>query len=443
MKKIALIFLAVVMMGTVTVPASAQKYGNTADSTECIKYLSFYLEHFKLKNYNEAIPQWRKAYKLCPPTASQNMLIHGTSLVRMLINKNSKNVIYKEQLVDSLLTLHDQRAEFYPKYASTAMNNKGLDLVNYVKDNPERIYNELQKIIDYNKDKTRPSIFVNHFNAISELYSNGSMDPETVMEKYSQSMDILSSITPNNSRETGELDKVKSAMENMLISSQVASCDNLIQLYTPRFEANPEDAALASNIVKMMSVAEDCMNNDLFLNAVNTMYKYDPSHTSAYFLYKLYSSRGDYDNAFKYIEEAIAYPESDDKTDASYYLEAATVALKEARFSYANEAAKKVAALDESLAGKSYMILGTIWGSQSCKGNDIEKRAQYWVAVDYMLKAKKADPTLADEANANIAKYSQYYPQTGEAFMYDLTDGKSYTVSCNGLRAVTTVRTQR
>lgn len=443
MKKIGFFVIAVMMMGATALPVSAQKYGTTADSTECIKYLSFYLEHFKLKNYNEAIPQWRKAYKYCPPTASQNMLIHGTSLVRILINQNSKNVIYKDQLVDTLLNIHDQRAEFYPKYAVIARNNKGLDLVNYVKDDADRIYKGLEEIIEQNKEKTRPSIFVNHFNAVNTLYDNGSLSPEEVMSIYSRNMEYLSAITPKNSREQEELDKVKSAMENILISSQVASCENLIELYTPRFEANPEDVAIATNIVKMMSVAEDCMDNDLFLKAVNAMYKFDPSHTSAFFLYKLYSSRGDVDNALKYLEEAIAYPESDDVTDAGYYLEAATVALKEGRFQYAYNAALKVPSLDKSLAAKSYMLLGTIWGSQSCKGNDIEKRAQFWVAVDYMLKAKKEDPSLAEEANANIARYSQYYPQTGEAFMYDLTEGQSYTVSCNGMRAVTTVRTQK
>ncbi len=443
MKKIALIFLAVLMMGVGSVPASAQKYGTTADSTECIKYLSFYLEHFKLKNYDEAIPQWRKAYKYCPPTASQNMLIHGTSLMRMLINKNSRNVIYRDELIDSLMTLHDVRAEYYPKYAVTVMNNKGLDLVNFVKDDPQKLYDELSKIIDFNKSKTRPSIYVNYFNAVNLLYGNGVLNAEAVMANYSKCVDYLSAYDPKKEREKEEVDKVKEAIENILIASQVASCDNLIELYTPRFAENPDDAALASNIVKMMSMAEDCMDNDLYLNAVNTMHRVEPSHTSAYFLFKLYSSRGDVDQALKFIDEAIAYPESDDLTDADYYLQAATFALTEGRYVYANNAASKVPALDPSLAGKAYIILGTVWGSQVCKGNDIDKRAPYWVAVDYMMKAKKADPSLAEEANQSIARYSQYYPQTGDAFMYDLTDGMSYTVSCNGMRAVTTVRTQK
>ena len=56
---------------------------------------------------------------------------------------------------------------------------------------------------------------------------------------------------------------------------------------------------------------------------------------------------------------------------------------------------------------------------------------------------KAADEALAEDANNMIKQYSAYYPQTAEAFMYDVTDGQSYTVSCGGLRATTTVRTQK
>ena len=98
---------------------------------------------------------------------------------------------------------------------------------------------------------------------------------------------------------------------------------------------------------------------------------------------------------------------------------------------------------DGSIKGKAYMLAGTIWGSTVCKGNEIEIRAPYWVAVDFLVKAKNADPTLAEDCDKLIAQYKAYYPQTAEAFMYDVTDGQSYTVSCNGMRATTTVRTQK
>ncbi|HIS22718.1 MAG TPA: hypothetical protein IAC09_04675, partial [Candidatus Cryptobacteroides intestinipullorum] len=168
-----------------------------------------------------------------------------------------------------------------------------------------------------------------------------------------------------------------------------------------------------------------------------------PNYSSAHFLYQLYSAEGDTENAFKYIDEAIEYPESDSATDAQYSYEAATFAFKSSMNANAFEYALQAAELDPSYAGKSYMLIGTIWGSLVCQGNEIERRAPYWVAVDYMQKAKKADPSLAEEADKHIAQYRQYYPQTAEAFMYNVTDGDSYTVSCGGMRAVTTVKTQQ
>ena len=141
---IAIAGFAMLLMGTTQ--ASAQgKYG--ADSAECIKYLSYYQDYYKQRNYDDATPNWRMAYKLCPPTASQNLILHGTTLVRQLIAKNANNAEYRKGLVDTLLTLHDLRAEYYPSYAVTARNNKGIDMSNYIKDDPKRLYDTYSKII--------------------------------------------------------------------------------------------------------------------------------------------------------------------------------------------------------------------------------------------------------------------------------------------------------
>ncbi|MBQ4013372.1 MAG: hypothetical protein II607_05595, partial [Bacteroidales bacterium] len=109
MKKIAIILMTLVL----AVPTFAQgRFGK--DSAECTKYLSYYQELYKQKNYEEAAPFWRKAFSLCPPTASQNMLIYGQTIIRYEINKNRKDPVRYRQLVDTLLMLSDVRAANYP-----------------------------------------------------------------------------------------------------------------------------------------------------------------------------------------------------------------------------------------------------------------------------------------------------------------------------------------
>ena len=436
-----MISVAVLALAGSSTLSAQGKFG--PDSAECIKYLSYYTEYFKQKNYDSALPNWRQAYKLCPPTSRYTMLSNGTTLIKRLIQQNAKNPVYKAALVDSLMTIYDQRVEFWPKYATTSLNNKALDVYNFMKNEPMKMYKVLSDVIAVNKEQTTPNIFLFHMNTAVDLYKDGLLDPETVINAYEDAVKYLGEAKPKNDTEKAAIEKTTGDVENLFISSQVASCENLIALFGPRYEADPQNLDLAKNIVRMMSVTDGCTDNDLFLNSVTTMYTLEPSYNSAYFLYKLYSSRGDLDNAIKYMEEAINAEESDSETDAGYCFELAAFCYKNGKNAKAIESAQKAVELSDTFDGKAYMLMGTLWGSLVCPGNDIETRAKYWVAVDYMNKAKNADPALADDANNYIKQYSAYYPQTAEAFMYDVTDGQAYTVSCAGLRATTTVRTQK
>ncbi len=438
MKKVTLVIFSLVAILFGSVDLSAQgKFG--ADSVECIKYLSYYKEYFKQKAYDEAIPNWRKAYQYCPATASQNMIIDGTTLVRRLISKNAANAEYKAALVDTLLTLHDLRAANYPKYAVTALNNKGTDMANFVKTDHKLLFDGYEGIIAANKEQTKATILLFDLQAAINLFQEGGAETETVINTYQRNMELIDKIETKTDIELEQKENIKNDMGSLFAASKVASCESLVELFTPRFDANPEDLELASSIVRTMTLAEGCTDNDLFLKAVTVMYKQDPSANSAYYLYRLHSSRDNIEEAIKYMEEAIAAEGTESDMDWSYEL--AAFCYKNGMSAKAFELASTVAANSETLAGKAYFLIGTIWGTTTCGGDEISRRAPYWVACDYMNKAKNADPTLAEEANRYISQYSVYFPQAAEAFMYDITNGQAYTVVCGGMRATTTVRT--
>ncbi len=444
MKRIVLLISVAAMALFASSTVSAQgKFG--PDSAECIKYLSYYTEYYKQKNYDAALPNWRKAYNVCPPTARYSMLSDGTTLLRRVIQANQKDAVYRMKLVDSLMTIYDQRVQYWPKYAISSLNNKALDMYNYLKNDSEKLYAGLNEIVAQTKEDTRANIFLFQLNTAIDLYKEGSasVDPEKIINIYEDAVKYLGMMTPKNDVEARSIAKTIEDVESLFMTSQVANCDNLIALFGPRYEADSQNLDLAKNVVRMMGMTEGCTDNDVFLKAINYVHSQEPSYTSAYYLYKLYSGRNDIDNAIKFLEEAIAAEESDALTDASYSYELAAFSFKNGKNGKAIEAAQKALELDPSLSGKAYMLIGTIWGSIVCPGNEIEQRAKYWVAVDYMNKAKNADETLAEDANNLIRQYAAYYPQTAEAFMYDVTDGQSYTVSCGGMRATTTVRTQK
>ena len=441
MKKIVLFISILVASALFSSNASAQgKFG--PDSAECIKYLSYYTEYYKQKNYDSALPNWRKAYALCPPTARYSLLSDGTTLLRREITKTTNTAEHKKALIDSLMTVYQQRVEFWPKYKTSSLNNMALDMYNYMKSDSEAIYKGLGEVIAQNGTDTKPNIFVFHFNAACDLYQKGQLTEDDIMTAYETNVDILSKIPTKNDIEVKLIEKSASDLEKLFVETGVASCEKLLATYTPKFEANPDDLALARTVARMLGKAEDCNDNDLYLNAVNTIYKHDPSYTSAYYLFRLYSAKGDIDNAIKYIEEAINSPESDTETDAGYWFELASVCMNNNMSGKAYSAAEKAIDMSDTFDGKAYMLIGQLWASAPC-GGEIGSRAKFWVATDYMVKAKNADPSLTEAADRAIGQYRAYFPKTDVAFMYDLTNGQGYTVSCGGMRASTTVRTNR
>ena len=79
------------------------------------------------------------------------------------------------------------------------------------------------------------------------------------------------------------------------------------------------------------------------------------------------------------------------------------------------------------------MLIGDLYAGSigSCsEGPDGALKSPYWVAVDMYQKAKSVDPSIADDARQKIAKYSQYFPSTQDAFFHGVTDGADYKVGC-------------
>ena len=434
MKRITLVLLTLAAATFGTKVSAQGKYG--ADSAECIKYLSYYQEYYKQKNYTEALPNWRKAFRLCPPTASQNMLLNGMTLMGKEIVK-SKDPQVRASMIDTVLTLNDLRAQYYPKYAVAAYNSKGQYITQYFK-NPQDVYENLNKIIEINQENTKPSLLLLDLNAAIELYKKSAIGAEDVINTYQNAIALLDKA--GNAEENA---KIRSDIEGLFITSQVASCDNLIALFTPRYEADPENIDLVKNIVKMLSSTDGCQKNDLFLKAVTKMYNNDPSALSAYNLYKLHSAKDETDTAIKYFEEAVSLCADDDPVKGDYLIELATYCLKNNNNAKALDYANKAADLKPDHQGKAYYLIAMIWASTRCPGNEVESRAKYWVAMDYLQKAKAADASLTADCNNLIYAYSVYNPVAADAFMYGFNAGDTYQVNCGGMRATTTVRTQK
>lgn len=439
MKKFSFVLLTVVMLLSVTSLFAQGKYG--ADSANCVKYLNFYRDYYRQDNLQEAAGLWRKAMATCPPTASQNILIHGRTIMRYLIDTYQGTPEGRQALIDSLIMIHDIRAKYYPSRKLQAMENKAFDLISYEPADNLEVYNTLDEIIDMMGEEVNPDFLVAKMDRARQLYEAGKITADDVLNTYSKYAPLLEQVVEDNPSEDNQ--QRQKVFDNAFIASGVANCDNLIKVFQPRFEANPNDIALVKSIATLLSNA-NCVDSDLFLQVVNAMHKLEPSYNSARLLYRLHASKDEHELAMKFLREAIDDEASAAPEDAEMLMEMATYQFKNMNSpAAAITSARKAIELDEAVAGKAYLLMGTIWYNTSCSGNEIEQRAKFWVATDYLQRARNADPSLSAETDELLRNCRMYYPTTEDAFMYDLTDGASYNVSCGGMSATTTVRTQK
>ncbi|MBP5505373.1 MAG: hypothetical protein J6X89_04655 [Bacteroidales bacterium] len=438
MKKV----LTVLFAAMLAFPALAQgKFG--ADSAECVKYLSYYTEYLKQKNEDAAIGPWREAYSRCPVTASYNMLKDGQKLMRGAYKKTKDSKV-RQGYVDTIMKIYDQRVEFYPKDIVNTMNNKAIDMNQYgwKKKEPKEAYALYKEIFEATGSKALDLVYVKLMELSTNLFSESELGAEQVMADYTAITEAINASLA--AKDDQKMRKAQKDVETMFMNCGIASCDNLLELLTPRYEANPDDEETLRAVVKMLSSA-DCLDSDLYLKAVEALYAKDPSSSTAYLLYKLYARKDDSAGAVKFLNEAINTSDGSDVAQlASYYMELGTYNYKKAgNNAAAVAAAKKAAELSADYKGRAYLLIGTIWGTTRCGGNEIQSKANFWVAYDYVTRAKAADASLTSEANALAAQYQAYFPGQADAFMYDLTNGQSYTVSCGSLTETTTVRTAK
>lgn len=441
MKKLRILFVLALLLQVSSMGFAQGRWGK--DSAECVKYIGFYRDSYKQDNMAEAYPNWREALKYCPPGASQYPWIEGQKILKFLINNPANSVQRKKELIDSLLMMHEMRKQYFPKYTITAQINKVFDMNTYdVGD--KAIFEECQQTIDITGNAIDPAVLVIGLQKAIKLYQNKEVAPDVVMDFYSQATPIFVMLGQSSDEEMKKYATTTNAdFESLFANSGVASCENIVALYTPTFEANKTDKDYVSKLVYLLEKG-GCNKEDLFAGAVESLNKIEPSAKTSYYLFKLYIAKDLDKEAVKFLQEAIDSPQTSQKEAGDYLLEMAKFYLKYLNNNVkAVESARLAAQKNPELQGEVNMLIASVWATIKCGGDEISSRSNFWVAVDYLVRAKNADPRLTDDADKLIASYRQYFPLQEDAFMMDIIDGASYTVNCGGFRETTTVRTRK
>ena len=433
MKKIALLsFVLIFIANTSFSQGKSPDYGTGEDSVQCLRNLSLYTEFYRQKNYKDAYKPWRETVKICP-ASNKNIYIHGANLFENII-KSEKDPTVKELYIDSLMWLYDRRIEHFGQ-KDFVLGKKGVDLFLFNNEKYEEAFNIMNESVEGRGNKSEINTLVFWLQTAVLKYAankDNEEERENVINVYSKAMDILEYQLKTEKKQE-DIDKVKSGIANLeeiFSKSGAPDCTALVHLFTPKFQATPEDIQLLKKITMLLD-KYNCNDADLFVKASENLYKLEPSAESAYMVAKLYLKKADYEKASGYYKEAIQQ-QSDSMLLAKYYYELATLThakggMPETARSYAYKAIA-----NNPKDGNPYLLIGLIYAgsAKECGTNEFEQKAVYWVAVDKFIRAKAVDPSISENANKEIMTYSQYFPNTEEAFFYNFNAGDTYEVGC-------------
>lgn len=455
MKRMKVLMLTVVMVAS-TLTASAQKWNsNPEDSAQCVINTSLYTQAYKLKAYNDAYTPWRQVVDNCP-RSSKNLYIRGVNILKARLIEANKagNAALVDSTINELMALYDTRATYFPEDAVDCMGKKAYDMAQIFPKNPAKFYPLYEEAVTKG-GKDLDAIYVfNFFDATLKYVDKGLGDTTLIIDNY----DIVSELLENELRnlltkDTTDLTPKQRAADSTSIAnlraymakteaafSPFASCDQLVNIYSKKFEADPTNVTLLKKITNIMR-KKGCTNEELFFKATAALYAIEPSPATAYLMGQMCINEHKYSDAVNYLKDAVAGLEGEKELYLSYMLmgqaQAETGSLAAARSSYYE------AARIDGTKGDPYLRIAMLY-AKSRPDDGMGGRSAYWAAVDKCVRAKSVDssPETVELANRLIGSYSSAYPKQSDAFMLDLIDGQGYHVG-GWIGESTTVRTRK
>ena len=330
----------------------------------------------------------------------------------------------KSSYIDTLMMIFDQRIQYFGK-EGYVLGLKGYELVIADPKRSDEALDILSKSIEKQANKSGPQAVYGYIKSIVNLEKVGLRSEADVLEAYSYISPIIEYNIANKSKNTKYFIQYSEKIEKMF--SDYANCNDLISLFSNKFDSLSEDLDFLKRVVKLLDKKE-CTSSELFFKVSSKLYELEPSASAADKMSKMSIARGKYSNAITFAKEAVDI-EADKKQKAIYHLSLADAYRNAGSYSLARKEVYK--ALDiRSGWGEAYMNLGNIYiaGAKECSG-DFEKSTVYWVAVDAFRRAL-SDEDTKERASRSINTYSKYFPNTETCFFNGIEAGKSHIVGC-------------
>lgn len=387
----------------------------------------------------EAYPYWHQVVASCPKQ-SKNLYNNGANIMKVKISK-AATAEEREAYINELMNMYDVRIANYgegPKWTA----KKALDLEEILKEEGlERYYALYDQAVKMDGE-LEAAYLVKYMEATINYVRAGKAEPTLVVDNYDIASEKLEDELQKNADDSVKAATIRGYIAGVEAAfSPYATCEQLVEIYSKKFEADPENIDLLKKITNIM-MKKRCTEQPLFFSATENLYRLEPTPTTAMSMGQMCLAKKEYSKAIEYLKDAVEGVADKDKYKAYLYLGHAYSGAKSyvaARTAYNN------AAEADRTKGEPYRMIANLYAasSSSASEDNVGGRSVYWAAVDKLNKSKSVDSSEenVEACNALIGRYSAHFPKQTDAFMAGLENGNRFTVP-GWVGESTTVRTR-
>ena len=404
----------IIILSSLEISAQS-KYGK--DEQACKENVSVFREYCKQKNYEDALNPWRWAYTNCPASYA-TIYKNGPKIIKAQIKKYPEN---KNEYVDTLMMIFDQRIKYGFGKEGYILGLKGYELFFADKNRAEEAYQILKTSINMDNNMSSVQAVYAYMKAIIHLQKKGIKSKEDVLSTYSVVSEIVDYNIKNKSKTTKNFIKYSEKIENMF--TPYANCEDIISLYSEKFQNSKEDIDLLKRIEKILNEKE-CVKNQLYLDVLSILQDLDESYDYKIKLASALFTNGYFLKSSNVFKKILQNYDLEENLKAKTLLDYANSLRMEKKYSQAISQTIKALQIKPDW-GEAYLLQGNIYvsGAKSC-GNDFEQTTVYWLAVDCFVKAK-SDDKVKDIAVKSINTYSKYFPNKETCFFNGVQSGEN------------------
>ena len=416
MKKLLFIFAFVLGLGSVV---QAQDIPERP-----LEAFSLFTTNYTMKDYAFALPYGKHLIKNFPKQLPEHPTYRGhTVFLRMIriygaMAEEAMDPSIKSAYLDTASTLFDQVFELFTPEEIDVFEWK-LERGTFYQTNADFVENGLNRAIEqyremYTLDPNRTIELGEGYYAgliVQNMVSNGERDEAvSLIEKT-----------------IGKVDATTAEYFDRVMNSLFSNPAERVVFLESKFEKDPENLELMGELFDLY-VRTDNLEK---VNEFGTkLFQADPNFKNTMRMADLARKNGDYRSSNSYLDQAVGKAETNEEKSAIYLVIADNrLNLNDLR---GTRDAARLAIQNNPNNGNAYFKMAEAYANavSSCAGSKIERedRVVYWLVLDYLDRAKRDDPSLANSVNRQAATYQSAAPSAEDKFFKSWKAGQSIRV---------------